>query len=75
MGTATDPPGAEPPALPGAGNHPWRLETGAYLLGALDPSERRTFEEHLRTCVTCGQELTALAGLPGMLARVAERFT
>lgn len=43
---------------------------GAYVLGALSPAERRTFEQHLDGCSTCTRAVGGLAGLPGLLARV-----
>jgi len=42
----------------------------AYVLGALSPPERSAFEAHLRTCTSCAAGVTALAGLPGLLAKV-----
>ena len=42
----------------------------AYVLGALSPTERTAFEAHLRTCPACAGAVTALAGLPGLLAKV-----
>jgi anti-sigma factor RsiW len=47
-----------------------RLSLGAYVIGALDPVERADVERHLDTCPACRDELTELAGLPGLLARV-----
>jgi len=47
-----------------------RLSLGAYVLGALDPAERARFEAHLDVCALCREELTGLAGLPGLLSRV-----
>ena len=43
---------------------------GAYLLGALPPAEHAEVEHHLGGCSNCRAELTALAGLPGLLARL-----
>jgi anti-sigma-K factor RskA len=43
---------------------------GAYVLGALDPEERRRFEEHLEHCAVCLAELAEFAPLPAMLDRV-----
>jgi hypothetical protein len=42
----------------------------AYVLGALDPAQRREFEEHLGTCPTCQAAVADLAGMPGLLAQV-----
>ena len=42
----------------------------AYVLGALSPAERREFEEHLRGCAECAANVAALAGVPGLLARI-----
>jgi anti-sigma-K factor RskA len=46
------------------------VETGAYVLGALAPAERSTFERHLATCGSCRNEVAELAGLPGLLGRL-----
>jgi hypothetical protein len=43
---------------------------GAYVLGALNPSERRAFEEHLAECPSCSRAVREIAGLPGLLSRV-----
>jgi hypothetical protein len=51
----------------------WRFESGVYVLGALSPAERRAFEEHLRRCQPCRDDLASVAGLPGLLARVTSR--
>jgi len=48
---------------------PHRFDVGVYVLGALDPPEREFFAAHLEGCPTCRAELTAVAGLPGLLAR------
>ncbi len=42
----------------------------AYVLGSLDPADRRDFEEHLRDCDACRAAVTELAGLPGLLRLV-----
>jgi anti-sigma factor RsiW len=48
-----------------------RTEMGAYVVGALQPAERATFEAHLPGCQGCRSALASLAGLPGMLARLS----
>jgi anti-sigma factor RsiW len=45
-------------------------DLGAYVLGALEPGERRRVEEHLHRCPVCAAELTEFAALPGLLDRV-----
>jgi hypothetical protein len=42
----------------------------AYVLGALDPAERRAYEEHLRGCGSCRAAVAELAGMPGLLRLV-----
>jgi anti-sigma factor RsiW len=44
---------------------------GAYVLGALSPSERREYERHLAGCPSCQRAVSQLAGMPGLLAQVA----
>jgi hypothetical protein len=44
---------------------------GAYVLGALGPSDRADFESHLRSCDECRESVTALAVLPGLLGRLS----
>lgn len=43
---------------------------GAYVLGALSPTERLVFERHLTTCEECSRAVSQLAGIPGLLAQV-----
>jgi hypothetical protein len=47
-----------------------RLSLGAYVLGALDPTERAAVEAHLSRCASCREELAKLAAMPGLLSRV-----
>jgi hypothetical protein len=42
----------------------------AYVIGALDPQDRRAFEKHLAGCARCTAAVTELAGMPGLLAQV-----
>ncbi|PRY18051.1 anti-sigma factor family protein [Kineococcus rhizosphaerae] len=53
----------------GALHDPYETSAGAYVLGALSPSERTDFEHHLKTCPECRRAVAELAGLPGLLAR------
>jgi hypothetical protein len=43
---------------------------GSYVLGALSPTERLEFEQHMAGCEECARSVRELAGLPGLLARV-----
>jgi len=47
----------------------WRFDAAAYVLGALSPGERQSFEEHLAGCVGCRDDLVTIAALPGLLRR------
>lgn len=44
--------------------------SAAYVLGALDQEDRRTFERHLDTCATCAADVASFAPIPGMLGKV-----
>jgi anti-sigma factor RsiW len=44
-----------------------RSEIGAYVLGALDPTEADAVREHLERCSACAREHASLAGLPALL--------
>ncbi len=43
----------------------------AYVLGSLSPDERRDYELHLEGCESCAAAVAELAGLPGLLSKVA----
>lgn len=47
--------------------HEW---SGAYVLGALEGEERRSFETHLDECSRCRDEVAAFAPIPGLLAHL-----
>jgi hypothetical protein len=47
---------------------PFTHDDAAYVLGALSPSQRRAFEEHLESCPSCARSVRGLAGLPGLLS-------
>jgi len=42
----------------------------AYVLGALDAEDRRTYERHLAVCDRCRDAVADLAGMPALLALV-----
>ena len=43
--------------------------SAAYVLGALTPSDRHVFEDHLQVCEACRLSVAQLAPMPGLLAR------
>lgn len=47
------------------------VSLGAYLLGALEPEERRAMERHIAGCRDCTAEVVQLAPLPGLLRHTA----
>jgi anti-sigma factor RsiW len=47
---------------------PYREWDAAYVLGALNPDERRAFERHLGDCQRCTDAVAELAGMPGILS-------
>lgn len=49
----------------------YRSWDAAYVLGALIPSERHEFEEHLAECAGCRAAVAELAGLPALLAALS----
>lgn len=49
---------------------PFTQNDGAYILGALSPSERAAFEQHLGECSPCRKAVAGLAVLPGLLGRL-----
>jgi predicted anti-sigma-YlaC factor YlaD len=46
------------------------ISLGAYVVGALDHTERVDLEAHLARCPMCRDELAELAPLPGLLSRL-----
>jgi hypothetical protein len=48
---------------------------GAYVLGALDPTERRAAEQHLGGCADCRAELAEFSGLTAQLDRIGPEDT
>jgi Putative zinc-finger len=47
------------------------FDDGAYVLGALSPSERSAFEKHLAECAACREAVASIAVLPGLLGRLS----
>jgi hypothetical protein len=45
-------------------------DLGAYVLGALEPADRREVEEHVRGCPSCAAELAGFRTLPRLLDMV-----
>jgi len=45
-------------------------DAAPYVLGALEPEDRRAFEAHLGSCADCQAEVRGFAGLPGLLSRL-----
>ncbi|NJC68658.1 hypothetical protein HC031_02800 [Planosporangium thailandense] len=46
------------------------IESGAYVLGILDPADHAAYERHLEICAVCRREVADFAGLPDMLAQL-----
>jgi hypothetical protein len=53
-------------------NCPHALDDGAYVLGALSPSERAEYERHLAGCPECREAVAEIAVLPGLLGRLTD---
>jgi hypothetical protein len=51
-------------------NCPHAHDDGAYVLGALSPSERAEYERHLSGCPECREAVAEIAVLPGLLGRL-----
>lgn len=48
-----------------------RPALGVYVLGAVEPADRRLIDRHLAGCTRCRSELAGLAGLPALLGKVS----
>lgn len=44
--------------------------SAAYVLGALDSEDRRSFERHLEDCEQCASDVASFAPIPGLLSKV-----
>ncbi len=47
---------------------PYRHYDAAYVLGALSPSDRQAFEQHMAECPRCAAAVREVAGMPGLLS-------
>jgi anti-sigma factor RsiW len=48
-----------------------RTELGVYVVGAIEPRDRARVQGHAASCARCRDELAGLAGLPGLLRKIA----
>jgi hypothetical protein len=55
---------------PSPGGDKYVTWDAAYVLGSLSVVERREFEGHLRTCLTCHRAVGELAGMPALLGQL-----
>ncbi len=51
---------------------PYATWAAAHVLGALEPDERSEFVQHLEACESCRAEVSELASIPGLLARLTD---
>ena len=62
---------AERPRRPDGGDPHVKTELGAYVLGGLEPAERRAVDAHVEHCTSCRDELGRLSALPPLLDRLS----
>jgi anti-sigma-K factor RskA len=55
--------------------HPWLEHAAAYALGALDESERASFEAHFASCDICAAEVRELRDVTGVIAGGIKQVT
>lgn len=55
--------------------HDEQALAAAYVLGALEPAERASFETHLATCASCTDEVRSLSRVASALAHSAPQMT
>ncbi|WP_421093552.1 anti-sigma factor family protein [Pseudarthrobacter sp. CC4] len=46
--------------------------TAAYVLGSLDPLDRRAFEKHIVECSNCAAAVNEFAALPALLSTLPD---
>jgi hypothetical protein len=54
--------------------HEYEFWDAAYVLGSLSSSERREFEAHLSTCMSCLEAVSELSGMPALLAQLDREY-
>ena len=52
-----------------------KANAAGYVLGSLDPEERRAFESHLAECAECAEEVASLRPVVGALATAVPQVT
>lgn len=56
-------------------SHPWLEHAAPYALGALDESDRVSFEAHLASCSVCAAEVRELRDVTGVIAGGIKQLT
>ena len=56
-------------------SHPWLEHAAPYALGALDESDRVSFEAHLASCDVCAAEVRELRDVTGVIAGGIKQLT
>lgn len=56
--------------LPGAAGDPYAMWDAAYVLGSLSAAQRREFEDHMATCLSCRDAVADLSGMPALLSQL-----
>jgi hypothetical protein len=51
--------------------HEYATWDAAYVLGALSSADRRGYEAHLSTCISCRLAVSELCGLPALLRQLS----
>jgi anti-sigma-K factor RskA len=57
-----------------SGNHQFRDDAAAYVLGALDPREAEAFRQHLAQCVVCRDEVASFQQVTDAMAMAPHQF-
>lgn len=60
------------PVMRTDGTDPYLEWTAAYVLGSLDPDERREFENHQIECSTCAAAVKEFVALPALLSTLPD---